>query len=321
MAFFSVVTLALLLTPSPFIAAIPAETVTFQNGNLTLHGLLYKPEGAGPFPAVLYNHGSAPGMLNNQAFEAIAPVYVERGWVFFAPYRRGQGLSASAGRFIGDQIAEARKGGFARALLIFGSAFVALSAVLLLITRKRRMWLRALGVAILAAIAVIPIYSAGPRAAAAEMVRLLETDQLDDQLAAYDWLRRQDFVQPERIAVAGNSFGGIEAVLGVERAKYCAAVDASGGAESWKAAPELQSRMIDAVRNAQAPIFFFQAENDYDLTPSRVLSSAMNDAGKIAEVRVYPAFRRSAEDGHSFAWLGASKWAEDVFGFLADYCM
>src|SRR5689334_1716957 len=60
-------------------AANPAaETVTFTNGTLQLHGLLYKPKGAGPFPAVLYNHGSAPGLLNNQAFDAIAPVFVSR---------------------------------------------------------------------------------------------------------------------------------------------------------------------------------------------------------------------------------------------------
>jgi dipeptidyl aminopeptidase/acylaminoacyl peptidase len=152
------------------------------------------------------------------------------------------------------------------------------------------------------------------------MVRLLETDHLNDQLAAYEWLRQQDFVQPQRIAVAGNSFGGVEAVLGAERVKFCAAVDAAGGAESWAAAPQLQSRMITAVRNSQAPIFFFQAENDYDVAPSRILSSAMNDAGKIAEVRIYPPFRRSAAAGHSFTWLGVSRWAEDVFGFLEDYC-
>src|SRR6266853_1197269 len=77
-------------------AAVVSETVTFKNGTLTLHGLLYKPAGNGPFPAVLYNHGSARGMLSHEAFEAIAPQYVSRGWVFFAPYRRGQGLSATA---------------------------------------------------------------------------------------------------------------------------------------------------------------------------------------------------------------------------------
>src|SRR5215475_5636595 len=72
------------------------EMVTINAGSRTLSGVLYRPVGLGPFPAVLYNHGSAPGMLNNQAFEAIGPQFVARGWVFFAPYRRGQGLSAQA---------------------------------------------------------------------------------------------------------------------------------------------------------------------------------------------------------------------------------
>ena len=80
-----------------------AAEVSFPSEGKTLHGLLYKPAGRGPFPAVLYNHGSAPGLLNNEAFERIAPVFVADGWVFFAPYRRGQGLSSDAGQYIGKQ--------------------------------------------------------------------------------------------------------------------------------------------------------------------------------------------------------------------------
>src|SRR5882762_2722275 len=197
---------ALLLLPS--VLAV-AETVTFPSGEITLHGVLYKPEGAGPFPAVIYNHGSAPGMMSKEAFAALGPVFASHGWVFFGPYRRGQGLSASAGPYIGDQIAAAEK-------------------------------------------------SDGISAGAAAMVRLLETDHLNDQLAALAWLRRQDFVQSKRIAVAGNSFGGIETVLGVEKGNYCAAIDSAGGAQSWAQAPDLQSRMTRAVRNANAPVFFFQ---------------------------------------------------------------
>ena len=248
-----------------------ADIVSFHSGNLTLYGVLYKPEGAGPFPAVLYNHGSAPGMLNNEAFEALGPVFAKRGWVFFAPYRRGQGLSASAGPYIGDEIEAARKSG-------------------------------------------------GMRAAAATMVRLLETDQLNDQLAALAWLQKREFVQARRIAVAGNSFGGVEAVLGAERGSYCAAIDASGGAESWALAPELQVSMTRAVRNARAPIFFFQPENDYDLAPSRILSAAMKSSGKTFEMKIYPPFGKSNQEGHSFSYLGSSVWADDVFRFLEQSC-
>lgn len=34
------------------------ELVSFAVDGATLHGWLYKPEGKGPFPAVIYNHGS-----------------------------------------------------------------------------------------------------------------------------------------------------------------------------------------------------------------------------------------------------------------------
>jgi dipeptidyl aminopeptidase/acylaminoacyl peptidase len=193
---------SLLLSP-----LLAADIVVFPSGEITLHGVLYKPEGTGPFPAVVYNHGSAPGMLSKEAFDVLGPAFASHGWVFFGPYRRGQGLSASAGPYIVDQIAAAEKNG-------------------------------------------------GVSAGAEAMVRLLETDHLNDQLAALAWLRKQGFVQPGRIAVAGNSFGGIETLLGAERGNYCAAIDSAGGAQSWAQAPDLQSRMTRAARNANVPIFF-----------------------------------------------------------------
>src|SRR5258707_14043186 len=86
-----------------------AETVTFPSGEITLHGVLYKPEGIGPFPAVIYNHGSAPGMMSEQAFAALGPVFASHGWVFFGPYRRWQGFRHSPGADIVNQIAAAVK--------------------------------------------------------------------------------------------------------------------------------------------------------------------------------------------------------------------
>jgi len=210
-------------------------------------------------------------MLSEQAFEALGPVFAGHGWVFFGPYRRGQGRSAAAGPYIGDEIAAVTKKG-------------------------------------------------GTPAGAGTMVRLLETDHLNDQLAALTWLRAQKFVEPNRIAVAGNSFGGIEVVLGAERASYCAAVDSAGAAQSWAEAPAVQALMTRAVRNSRAPIFFFQAENDYDLSPSRTLSAAMKEAGKEFEIKIYPPFGKSVQDGHSFGYFGSSVWGVDVFRFLDQHC-
>jgi dienelactone hydrolase len=268
--------LALAMTVCPVLlagqgTAMHGEVVSFRNGALDLKGVVYRPVGKGPFPAVVYNHGSAAGMLSQSAFDTLGPVFARRGWVFFGPYRRGQGLSASACAYIGDEIKAATKVG-------------------------------------------------GLNAGAATMVRLLANDHLNDQLAALAWLRTRAFVDRKRVAVAGTSFGGILTVLGAEHASYCAAVDAAGGAQSWTDAPQLQTVMTDAVRNSRAPIFFMQAANDYDLSPSRVLAAAMKDAGKEFEVKIYPAFGESVSDGHTFGYFGSAVWADDVFRFLDKHC-
>ncbi len=301
-------------------SALPSEeVVSFLSGDLMLQGIVYKPAGSGPFPAILYNHGSARGMLSSQAFEELGPPYASRGWVLFAPYRRGQGLSAQAGPFIGDEIAAARQ--WSQQITIT-RIFIGIGALFLLIvtTRRRQRWVRSILVGGLVIFGLYAVHFGSLRAGATTMVRLLETDHLDDQLAALDWLRSQDFVQPGRIAVAGNSFGGVQAVLGAETFPYCAAIDASGGSQSWTLSQQLRTRMVAAVRNSQAPIFFFQAENDYDLAPSRILSEAMSDAGKLSEMKIYPPFGQSAPAGHSFTWLGSAVWADDVMSFLQDHC-
>jgi carboxymethylenebutenolidase len=318
-----VVAILLLLLQSPQAAAMPApapapEVVTFQNHDLTLRGVLYKPEGPGPFPAVLYNHGSAPGMLNSQAFDALGPLFARRGWVFFAPYRRGQGLSAAAGPFIGDEIASARTRRMGLGLLLAAPSVLLLYFVM---AKRRQRWFRVAWGLSLAMLAMFAIHLSATRAAAGTMVRLLETEHLDDQVAAFQWLEKQNFVDGKRIATAGNSFGGIEALLGAERIDYCAAIDASGGAESWATAPALRALMTRAARASKAPAFFFHAENDYNLSPGRTLAAEMKNAGKTSELKVYPAFGKSASDGHSFAWSGSAVWSADVFRFLEAHCV
>ena len=62
-----------------------AKLVSFSWSGGTLHGFLYVPEGKGPFPAVLWNHGSErrPGWQPE-----LASFYNSHGFVFFLPHRR-----------------------------------------------------------------------------------------------------------------------------------------------------------------------------------------------------------------------------------------
>jgi carboxymethylenebutenolidase len=81
--------------------ALPAnaQLVSFPAVGGTLNGFLYVPAGPGPFPAVLWNHGSEkrPG-----AQPELAEFYNSHGFVFFLPHRRGQGRSP--GTYIMDEI-------------------------------------------------------------------------------------------------------------------------------------------------------------------------------------------------------------------------
>ena len=73
-------------------AAISKERVTFKSGGLTLVGFLFKPDGAGPFPALVWNHGSERNPGTMRQFVAVAAIFVPAGYVVFAPMRRGHGI-------------------------------------------------------------------------------------------------------------------------------------------------------------------------------------------------------------------------------------
>jgi carboxymethylenebutenolidase len=261
----------LLLLPLFFPAATSAQSpppapieVTFSSGSLVLHGFLYKPEGQGPFPAVLWNHGSErrPGWLPE-----VAPTFLSQGYIFFIPHRRGHGRSP--GEYVMDLLGSANQSG-------------------------------------------------GSSARSRKLVELME-QHLEDQMAALAYLKGLSSVDPQRIVVAGCSFGGIQTVLMAEKGLGVrAAVDFAGAAQNWQHAPELRARMIQAVQHSQMPIFFIQAKNDYDVSPSRDLAAAMEKSGKPRALQIFPAFGKSNQDAHEFCVHGDEIWATQVFSFLTE---
>ena len=80
------------------------ETVLIHSGSATLHAMLYRPQGRGPFPAILLNHcsGRTPedlkglGPYEHNA-ETLGPVFARHGYVFLYLFRRGVGLSTDQG--------------------------------------------------------------------------------------------------------------------------------------------------------------------------------------------------------------------------------
>jgi carboxymethylenebutenolidase len=241
------------------VAQSKPEEVVFPIGGRELHGFIWKPEGAGPFPAIVWNHGSEklPG-----SHPALAKFYTAHSYVFFVPHRRGQGRSP--GDYIQDLVAQAPPG-----------------------DRARR------------------------------MVELQQAE-VDDVIAALNYLRSRPFVDPARIAISGCSYGGIQTLLAGERdLGVKALVPFAPGAMSWEQNVLLQDRLVRAVDLARAPVFLIQAENDYSLAPSRVLNKEANKRKKDFQSKIYPPFGSTHQDGHwGFCSSATDVWGNDVLAFL-----
>jgi carboxymethylenebutenolidase len=251
--------LLLALIPGISVAQSTSEEITFPSGGRELHGFMWKPEGAGPFPAVLWNHGSEklPGSQ-----PALAKFYTSHSYVLFIPHRRGQGRSP--GEYIQDLIAQTPPG-----------------------DRARR------------------------------MVELQQAE-VEDVIAALNYLKSRPFVDPASIAISGCSYGGIQTLLAGERdLGVKALVPFAPGAMSWDQNVVLQGRLVHAVDLAKAPVFLIQAENDYSLSPSRVLSKEADKKKKQFQSKIYPPFGSTHQDGHwGFCSSATDVWGNDVLAFL-----
>jgi dienelactone hydrolase/tetratricopeptide (TPR) repeat protein len=99
-------------------APLVKKRVAFKSGSLWLEGYVFKPAGRGPFPTLLWNHGSEPHPGAGDQFDGVARVFVPHGFAVFAPTRRGHDESdgpyitfersravASGGQRAGDGLA------------------------------------------------------------------------------------------------------------------------------------------------------------------------------------------------------------------------
>lgn len=71
-------------------------------GSLSLEATIFKPDGDGPFPLVIINHGKSPGLTSSQArYRPLSATryFLERNYVVIAPMR--QGFSKSGGVYLG----------------------------------------------------------------------------------------------------------------------------------------------------------------------------------------------------------------------------
>ena len=73
------------------------ETAFYPSGKLKIEVYVFKPEGAGPFSVVIYNHGSRAGHEGEERpFAYVGEMLAHSGYVVVVPERRGYGKSDGA---------------------------------------------------------------------------------------------------------------------------------------------------------------------------------------------------------------------------------
>lgn len=259
---------------------VPAQVhVEFPGPNgMSLHGHLYVPGVSSladlaavkkKYPAIIYNHGSE---ANPNGVPYLAKLYLDHGYIFFAPDRHGQGLSKDAGPYHRD---EQNK------------------------------------------------FTGSPQFG--QMAVKLHELYNQDVIAAVEWFKKQPYVDSDRIAMTGISFGGIQTLLTAEKNPGIRAyVPFAAAAMSWAGITELRERLATAVRNETAPMFFIQNEGDYNLGPSTTLGSLLIQKGKPQKwkLKLYPKFGCSNQEAHarfSMHCDGIVIWDQDVLEFLKEW--
>jgi dienelactone hydrolase len=159
-----------------------------------------------------------------------------------------------------------------------------------------------------------PDYVASGRASAADLIETIKV------------MARQDYVDPQRVLLAGLSAGGFGSIAAAAQRPpgVVAVLNFAGGRGS--SAPDTvcsAARLVEAYaafgRTIRIPTLWFYAANDHYFGPAlaRRFFAAFTDAGGTGEFVALPAF---GSDGHLLLTAdGMALWRDRVDGFLRQH--
>ena len=278
------------------LAALPEPAVVqYESNGLSLKAWIYKPEGPGPFPAILSNHGSEQAPFRDKA---IAAFWVSQGFVYFKPVRSGHG--GNPGPYIGDETApilakvkalRANPRTTAAELQPLYEQVIALHEKANLDVIAAYRWLTAQSYVDTGRIVVM-----GGSYGGIQTVITAAANRKDN-------LGIRGFI-PMSPAAESWEFGKPR--------------PQDPGGKNPEANTAFAVYLSSLIRNSGGPLFLMQAHNDFSLGPTTYLGPVVDALGPPNRCAVFP-IHGAADDpmqGHAGFFADASVWSAEVWDYL-----
>lgn len=271
----------------------PLNGTISQGWQIRLNGFLFMPAiPAGETrPVIVYNHGHG----GTSPPCAIVDNFVNRGFIVFAPMRRGAG-NPDTRTYFDD-------GTFKSTGLYLDLYGKAVADALCATGCTQELWDER--------------YDAARTA-------YLESEARSDIAEAIRWVKTRPGADPNRIAIVGHSYGGAAVIFANQVAMgHKAAIDVSGAGLSWHSNAAFRAELPGAVEAGTEPIFFLQPENERNIEPTRVFAKAAWTAGLEYLAGVYPPVPGVDDDAGEVHGrfvkdpCEVEKWIGDAIDFLA----
>ena len=258
----------------------------FSTCKTELVGTYYKPASSTVLqPAIVYNHGSEHSFEWHKKACSFAEYFVARGYHVFVPFRPGQGdikdeCLYEAQNECDDDPSRARKPA-TTCPLNYESGRLAESTGKYILQAREEYKNNDTALSGCKPADCGSDCDDPDEISKCNLTRLID-EQTADVMEALKWIKAQPGVDPNKVAVSGNSYGGIVSVLTNGKAwvpfgtqpVQKAVVAFSPGGLSWGNNPFLKDRLVEAAGYAARPAYYLQAKWDNDTRPAVELAYA-----------------------------------------------
>ena len=74
--------------------------------------------------------------------------------------------------------------------------------------------------------------------------------------------------------------------------------------------------LLEAAATLTQPVFLVQPENDFNVSPTRELSTLLKKRNHKFKAKIYPPWGTDGAEAHRFCAAGQQIWGPDVKAFL-----